>query len=387
MPQAQDSTPDVLEQEDFVQEVMQRVRAVARAVFEQAMEEELTTFLQALPYQRNPQRKGRRNGYYTRGLLTSFGPLPHLKVPRSREGPFHSQLYSRYRRRQKRVDQAISEMFIKGVSTRKVGEVTGLLMEEKPRAATVSRVFQSLREECEAWRRRPLESHYRYIYLDGVYFSVGYEDSFVKEPVLAALGVNLKGEKELLGYGPGDKESLEAWKGFLGELKERGLKEAQLFITDGSQAVIGAVEELFPTARRQRCVVHKLRNVDSKVPCPLQEEVREAAKHIFYQGDKEQARQEAEAFCLKWGEVIPEGVACLQRDLEDCLSFYDFPKEHWRYIRSNNTLERLFEEVKRRTRLMGAFRNEKSCILLFYAVTRAIRWQRMPVPEAILHKS
>jgi putative transposase len=387
MPQAEDSIPVALEQEDFVQEVMQRVRAVARIVFEQAMEAELTAFLQALPYQRNPERKGRRNGYYTRDLLTSFGPLPHLKVPRIREGPFRSQLYSRYQRRQERVDQAIAEMFIKGVSTRKVGEVTGLLVEEKPSAATVSRVFQSLRGEYEAWRGRPLDGHYRYLYLDGVYFMIGYEQRFVKEPVLAALGVNLKGEKELLAYGPGDKESLESWKGFLGELKGRGLKEVQLIITDGNQAVIGAVEELFPSAIRQRCVVHKLRNVDSKVPRPLQEEVREEAKRIFYQEDKEKARQEAEAFCLKWGEVIPEGVACLQRDLEDCLSFYDFPREHWRYIRSNNTLERLFEEVKRRTRLMGAFRNEKSCVLVFYAVTRAIRWQRMPVPEPILHKT
>lgn len=385
MPQQQDSTVIALEQEDFVHQVMERVRAVARVVFEQAMEEELTAFLQALPYKRNPERKGRRNGYYSRDLVTSFGALHDLKVLRSRDGGFQTQLYSRYRRRQERVDQAISEMFIRGVSTRKVGDVVELLTEESPSAATVSRVFQSLREECEEWRKRPLESQYLYIYLDGVYFSVGYDDSFVKEPVLAALGVKLSGEKELLGYGPGDKESHEAWKGFLSDLRNRGLEKADLFITDGSKAVIGAVEELFPAAKRQRCVVHKLRNVDSKVPRPLQEEVRQEAKRIFYQENKEQARQEAEAFCLKWENVIPEGVECLKRDLEDCLTFYEFPKEHWRYIRSNNSLERLFEEVKRRTNSMGAFRNERSCILVFYAVTRAIRWQRISVP--ILHNS
>lgn len=385
MPQKQDSIALAFEQEDFVWEVMNRVRAVARVVFEQAMEEELTAFLQALPYQRKPDRKGRRNGYYTRDLLTSFGPLPELKVPRSRDGQFRTQLYSRYRRRQEKVDQAIAEMFIRGVSTRKTGEVVELLTEESPSAATVSRVFQSLREECEAWRRRPLDSCYMYIHLDGVYFTIGYDDSFVKEPVLAALGVKLSGEKELLGYGLGDKESRQAWRGFLTELKERGLEDAGLFITDGGQAVIGAVEELFPGVRRQRCVVHKLRNVDSKVPRPLQEEVRQEAKRIFYQENKEQARQETEAFCLKWAEVIPEAVECLRRDIEDCLTFYDFPREHWRYIRTNNSLERLFEEVKRRTRLMGAFRNERSCILVFYAVTRALRWQRIPAP--ILHNS
>jgi putative transposase len=202
MPQKQDSTAIAFEQEDFVGEVMKRVRAVARVVFEQAMEEELTAFLQALPYQRNADRKGRRNGHYTRDLLTSFGQLPELKVPRSRYGEFRTQLYSRYRRRQERVDQAIAEMFIRGVSTRKTGEVVELLVEESPSAATVSRVFQSLRQECEAWRKRPLDSCYLYIHLDGVYFSVGYDDSFVKEPVLAALGVKLSGEKELLGYGP-----------------------------------------------------------------------------------------------------------------------------------------------------------------------------------------
>lgn len=379
MPQKEDITAVVPEQEEFIEWVMTRVRAVARVVFEQAMEEELTAFLQeltaflqALPYQRNLERRGRRNGYYTRDLLTSFGPLPDLRVPRSRDGQFRTRMYSRYRRRQERVDEAIAEMFIRGVSTRKVGEVTELLVQDSPSAATVCRVFQSLREECDAWRRRPLDDRYLYVYLDGVYFTIGYDKTFVKEPVLAALGVKLSGEKELLGYGPGDKESRQSWKGFLAELKDRGLSNGELFITDGGKAVIGAVEELFPGAKRQRCVVHKLRNVDGKVPKALQEQVREEAKRIFYQEARELALQEAEAFCLKWKEVIPEGVECLKRDLDDCLTFYDFPAEHWRYIRSNNTLERLFEEVKRRTRSMGAFRNEKSCILVFYAVTKRL---------------
>jgi putative transposase len=370
MPQQEDTKTLVPKQEEFVQQVMARVRVVARVFFQQAMEEELTTFLQALPYQRSSGRKGRRNGYYTRDILTGFGPLPALKVPRSRDGQFHSQLCSRCRRRQQKEDQAIAQMFIKGVSTRKV--------EEKPSAATVSRVFHSLREECEAWRRRPLESYYQYLYLDGVYFTIGYEKAFAKEPVLAALGVKQDG----------DKESLQAWKGFLGELKERGLMDAGLFITAGSPAVIGAVEELFPDAKRQRCMVHKLRNIISKVPRALQQAVWAEAKRVFYQEDKERALQEVEAFCLKWREVIPEGVGCLERDLEDCLSYYGFPREHWKYIRTNNCLERFFEEVKRRTQLMGAFRNEGSCILVFYAVTRAARWRRIPTPaRELLHKS
>lgn len=183
---------------------------------------------------------------------------------------------------------------------------------DRPSASTVSRIFHSLQEECDGWRSRPLEPRYRYIHLNGVYFTVGYDGDYVKEPMLAAIGVKGDGERELLGHGPGNKESYEAWKAFLQELRERGLQGADLFVTDGSQGLIKALEEVFPQPKRQRCVVHKLPGVLAKVPRHKQKEVSSELKRIFYQESKEAAYQEAEAFFAKWEPVIPEAVRCLE---------------------------------------------------------------------------
>lgn len=369
-----------LSQEELHAYIDDRMRQVVRILFEHVLEEELTAVLQAEPYERNGLRLGQRNGSYTRDLVTRFGRIVDLRVPRERAGRFRTKLFDRYKRRVKEIDTAIRDMFINGISTRKVGAVTELLLETAPSASTVSRVFHTLEAECEAWRERPLDAHYLYIFLDGTNFTIGYDDEFDKHPLLAALGVKLNGERELLGYAPGNKESRAAWETFLEDLKRRGVERADLWITDGGQAVIGAVDAKFAGASRQRCVLHKVENILSYVSKSKQREIRRELDRVFYTADSEEAaRREAEAFRIKWEPVFPAAVACLQRDLDDCLRFYRFPKKHWRSIRTNNYLERLFGEVKKRTHSMGAFRNEKSCILVFYAVIRSLRFQRFSV--------
>jgi len=382
------STLCELSQMEFQAYVVEYARSTVRLIFEEVMQAELTALLQAQPYERSSKRRGQRNGSYRRGCVTSFGLLEDLRVPRDRTGQFQTRLFDRYQRRQKQVDQAIRDMFIQGLSTTAVGRIMQPLLGEKPSPSTVSRVFHSLEEEYQAWRQRALEKRYQYIFVDGTYFTVGYDRQYEKVPVLAALGVKMNGEREVLGFVPGDKESRAAWDSFLDDLKQRGVESAALWITDGGPAVIGAVEAKFPGAIRQRCVVHKVANILAYVPKSKQAEVRNELNRIFYAADsKNQAQQEVEAFALKWGPIIPAAVQCLRRDLDDCLRFYDFPKQHWRSIRTNNYVERLFGAVKNRAHSMGAFRNEQSCLLLFYAVIRALHFRRLSLPtEGLLHK-
>jgi transposase-like protein len=370
-----------LSQADFKLYLTERARGLVRVLLEEVMQAELTALLQAQPYERNAQRRGQRNGRYGRDLTTSLGRLEEVQVPRDRAGQFQTRVFEQYQRRQGEVDQAIQTMFIKGLSTTAVGQVVGPLLDDAPSPSTVSRIFHSLDEECTAWRQRPLDTHYRYIYLDGTYFTIGYEDDYEKTPILAAMGVKENGERDVLGFMPGDKESRPAWDEFLDDLKGRGGAGADLWITDGGPAVIGAVEAKFPGAKRQRCVVHKIENILARVPKSKQEDVRNELNRIFYlAANRDKAQQEVEAFTAKWQSILPDAVQCLLKDLADCLRFYDFPKKHWRSIRTNNYIERLFNGVKMRTHSMGAFRNENSCILVFYAVIRSMHFRKLSLP-------
>jgi transposase-like protein len=370
-----------LSQAEFKVYLTERARGWVRVLFEEVMQAELTALLQVQPYERNAKRRGQRNGSYRRDLTTSLGRLEAVQVPRDRAGQFQTRVFEQYQRRHDEVDQAIQTMFIKGLSTSGVGQAVGPLLNDTPSPSTVSRIFHSLEEECAAWRQRPLAAHYRYLYLDGTYFTIGYDDTYEKTPILAAMGVTLQGEREVLGFTSGDKESRAAWDAFLEELQRRGLETADLWITDGGPAGIGAVEAKFPGAVRQRCVVHKVENILAHVPKAKQEEVRNELNRIFYlAANRDKARQEVEAFVAKWKSIVPEAVQCLLKDLEDCLRFYDFPKKHWRSIRTNNYIERLFNGVKMRAHTMGAFRNETSCLLVFYAVIRSMHFRKLSLP-------
>lgn len=378
-PTAQNTPTFAIGQDDFQATLRTRLREAVRRVLEVVLEEEVAAFIGAGRNQRTKQRRDHRNGYYTRDLGTTLGVIEDLTVPRTRRG-FRTQLFARYARRQATVDQGIGEMFIRGVSTRGVGEVCEELLGTKPSASTVSRVFHTLEEEYTAWKNRPLAERYLYGFADGTYFRVIYNDEGCHMPILAVVGITLTGEREVLGFSIGDRENQAAWAELFEDLKRRGLREVGLWITDGNPAMLNALAATFPTAPRQRCIKHKLDNVLGYIPDSQRAQVGPELKAIFYQDGRAQAEQWAAAFCEKYAQIYPSAVACLQRDLEACLTFYAFPRAHWKTIRTTNVIERLYNEVKRRSRKMAAaFRNEGSCLLMFYAVVRSLKFRRITV--------
>lgn len=213
-------------------------------------------------------------------------------------------------------------------------------------------------------------------------------------PILAVIGIDEDGQREVLGFSVGERENQKAWEDLLEDLKSRGVKVIDLWTTDGNQAMLNAIKIKFSASKRQRCVKHKMDNVLGYIPEKQQDLVRPELRAIFYQTSREKADQEAAAFIAKFEKVYPAAVDCLKRDLDACLTFYSFPEKHWKYIRTSNIIERMFEEVKKRSHKMAsAFRNEDSCVLLFYVVIRSLKLRRisvpprLPDPSEILHNS
>ena len=358
----------------------EQIRWAIKCTLVEVLEEEVKAFVNAARYERTSERQDYRNGNYERDLGTSMGVIEDLPVPRTRGG-FHTELFESYQRRQAELDEAICEMFVGGVSTVRVGEVIEKLSDAGPSASTVSRVFHTLQEEFETWKKRGLQAHYLYVFADGTYFTVIYDDQGQKMPILAVIGIDPEGKREILGFTIGDRENQKAWEDLLDNLKERGVTQIDLWITDGGKAMINAIESKFSAAKRQRCVKHKMENVLGYIPKKQQDQVRPELRAIFYQSDRIKAEQVAAAFTVKYQTTYPTAVECLNRDLDTCLTFYDFPESHWRYIRTSNIIERLFLEVKKRSHKMAAaFRNETSCLLLFFAVTRSLKLRKIPIP-------
>ncbi|SRR5579875_1601242 len=374
------SEPPMGSQEVFEQMVKERLRQAVRVALIDILEEEVSALIGARPYERSKERRDYRNGHSLRDLETTVGLVADLPVPRTRGG-HQTQVFERYHRRREELDQAMGEMFVKGVSTAKVGEVIETLTGSRPSASTVSRVFHTLEAEYESWKQRPLTERYAYAFADGTYFTVIYNGEGCNMPILAAIGIAPTGQREVLGFRVGDRENQQPWEDLLEDLKDRGVKEIDLWISDGGQAMLGAIGATFPSSKRQRCVMHKMENVLSYVPAKQRDQVEPELKALFYQKGRAQADQAVAAFVERYQHIYPTAIECLQRDLDACLTFYAFPKEHWKTLRTNNVIERLFGEVKRRSHKMAAaFRNEGSCVLLFYAVIRSLKFNKLTMP-------
>jgi transposase-like protein len=365
-----------------IEELLQeRLRLAIKYTLVQVLEEEVDAFVNAAPYQRTPERRDQRNGKYERDLGTSMGVIEDLPVPRTRQG-FRTELFERYHRRQSELDEAILEMFVGGVSTGRVGEVVEALSSVNLSSSTVSRIFHSLDEEFEGWKDRPLQSHYLYVFADGTYFTVIYGEEGCKMPILAVIGIDETGKREVLAFTVGERENQQAWEDLLENLKSRGVQHIDLWITDGNQAMLNAIQTRFSGSQRQRCMKHKMDNILGYVPKTQQEAVRAELKAIFYQESRQKAEQLTAAFIEKYAAIYPSAIDCLKRDWEACLTFYGFSKKHWKFIRTTNVIERLFGEVKKRSHKMAAaFRNEHSCLLMFYAVIRSLKLRRISIPN------
>lgn len=348
-------------------EVQRRVREGIKAVLEEIMEEEMTQQLQAQHRERTSTRRGERNGHYRRGLTTEAGHIEQLRVPRAREMPFLTEVFERYRRPNDRsadltgsMEEAILEMYLQGVSTRKVEAITGKLSGVKISKDAVSRIAARLEETLSEWRTRRLDGAYPYLYLDATYLKAQWAGAVCNVALLVAVGVSGEGYREVLAVEVAPGERTEGYRSLLKSLIERGLRGVRLVISDDHDAIKQAVKVELPQAAWQRCVVHFERNVLSYVPQSEMKAVASDLKVVFQAARRETAEHLAASFSARYQEVYPKAVAVLSRGLEEALTYTAFPSSHQKYIRTTNGLERLFREVKRRTRVVGVFPNERS---------------------------
>ena len=373
----------------FAEELDQQVRSSVKQMLEQALEAERTDRLAVGRYVRDVEsRRDYRNGYYRRDLGTRLGLLRRLRVPRTRRG-YRSELLPRYQRRQETVHALIREAFLRGISTRQVGPVLEPVLGEAYSAQTISRITQGLDREVEQFHRRILPDHCVYLFLDGVVLKVrDLRGKVRRRVVLAAYGISSSGRRELLGYRLAQGESEAAWTAFLQDLYLRGLAGSllRLIITDGSPGLAAAVGLVYPQARIQRCWAHKLRNIADKVRKKEGCCVAQAAA-IYGATNRRQAQRAFRRWAARWQNRRPAAVACVGRDLEELLSFFDVPEAHWRKVRTTNGIERAFREVRRRTRPMSSFTNPASCERIVFGVISHLNrsWERKPLKGFTQH--
>ena len=373
------SPPLLPTQQEFHHYLRALAQSAVRTVIEAVMCEELEAFIGAAWGECNPKRKGYRNGHYTRDLVTSTGRLEDMKVPRDREGQFHTQAFERYSRYEPHIAEGLTQMFVAGTSTHKVGEVAQTLMGVAPSASAISRLNHTLSQQFDTWRERRLEEHWRILYLDGIHFSIRHGDQADSTIILTALGVDLAGNKEVLALRACAEESKEGWLSLLHDLRSRGAIQMDLIITDGHEGLLAAVKELFPATPRQRCLVHKQRNVLNAIARRERAEVQAELVGIWDQPSKEEAMVQLTAFKAKYGKRYPEAVRSLAEEEEKTFTFYDFPQNMHRHIQTTNAIESLFSNVRQRTDQIGAFTTETSCLTIVWATIQDIHLYKISV--------
>ena len=326
-----------------------------------------------------------RNGYYSRSLVTQFGLIEDLKVPRLRKDSFQTRVFGRYHRHQNRVDDLIQNTFLAGVSTRRVGEVLNQLLETKVSAAKVSRVCLKLNAQVALYHCRPLIDEYQYLILDAITLKVRYNGKYHSRKVLAAYGITVFGKREMIDFKQAKGESREAWESFLQSLYNRGFegKHLKLIVMDGSAGLKAAGELVYPQAKIQRCWVHKLRNVSNYCKAKHEEACVKQTKKIYLAESRKEAMKQFKAWKQAWQKLCPKAVHCLEKDLEDLLPFLDCPKAHRIRVRTTNVIERTFREARRRTRVFSCFSNIKSSERILFAIFDYLnrRWKAKPLKQ------
>jgi len=350
----------------------QMVRATVEETLNQLLDAEADQLCGAKRYERSPERLDTRAGSYERRLGTKAGEVT-LRVPKLRTVPFETAIIDRYRRRESSVEEALVEMYLAGVSVRRVEDITEALWGTRVSPSTVSDLNQKIYGKIEAWRSRPIENEHAYVYLDGIWLKRSWGGEIKNVAVLVAIGVNQYGDREVLGVAEGAKEDSESWTAFLRHLKERGLRGVRLFISDKCLGLVENLADFYPEAKWQRCIVHFYRNVWTMTPAGKIKEVAAMLKAVHAQEDREAARVKATQVAAKLREMrLGKAAAMVEAGIEETLSYYAFPSEHWRSIRTNNPQERIMREIRRRTRAVGAFPDGRSALMLVAARLRHI---------------
>ena len=342
-------------------------KAVVQEVFQQILEAEMTDALQASKSERTPGRQGYRSGYYSRYLTTRVGTM-ELRVPQDREGRFSTELFERYQRSEKALVSALSEMYVQGVSTRKVKAITEELCGHAFSASAISEINRKLDEQLEEFSQRKLEEDYPYLILDARYARVRQSGTIQPHAVLVALGINTEGRRCVLAVELANRESKSSWRDFLLRLKERGLRGVELVVSDDHPGLRDAIPKVLTEACWQRCYVHFLRNALDYLPRRGGEDCMRELRWLYDRRDAKEARSDLAAWLTKWQSKYPKLCGWVEESIEQTLTFYRFPLAHHKHIKSTNMLERLNQEIKRRTHVVRIFPNEKSCLRLIRAL-------------------
>ena len=360
---------DEKEVRSHVEEV---VKSAVEITLNTMLSEEADRLCNAKRYERSEERKDTRAGYYRRGLHTKAGEVT-LKVPKLRTLTFETAIIERYRRKEISVEEALVEMYLAGVSVRRVEDITEALWGTRVSSGTVSDLNAKIYETIEAWRVKPIEGEHAYVYLDGIALKRSWGGEVRNVAVLVAIGVDQNGDREVLGVAEGAKEDKASWVAFLRYLKERGLKGVKLYITDKCLGLVEALGEFYPEASWQRCMVHFYRNVFTVVPKGRVKEVVAMLKAIHAQEDRKEALKKAAIVVKKLEEMkLGKAAGIVHDGIEETLRYYEFPSEHWLRIRTNNPLERIMREIRRRTRVVGCFPDGNSALMLVAARLRHI---------------
>lgn len=354
-------------QEDFQLDIETRVRSAVQATIQVVLDEELERLVGAGPYERHDDRVDHRNGHYPRRIVTTAGEVS-LRVGRTRGGGAATEPLGRYVRRRPEIDEAVTQAYVRGVSTRDMAGVTTALLGEGIGRSTVSRVTKRLEDQVEQLRREPITEPIAYLYLDATFVDARWARTVENVSALVAYGVGPDNHRQLLGIHIGAQEAEVSWTELLAELVGRGLSGVQLIIRDEHAGLIAAARKVLPEVRQQRCTVHLMRNVFSRVPQRHQKRLARELVAVLHSESLDVAKRNLKRFRLQFGKQFPEAVACLERGFADATTYYAFPEAHWKRIRSTNGLERLHGEIKRRTRAIGAFPDRASALRLITAV-------------------
>ena len=362
-----------LNEEIIKTELKDLVRSSVEETLNALLDKEADELVNAEKYERSGDRQGYRSGHYQRNLVTTSGEVK-LNVPKLKGIPFETAIIERYRRRECSVEEALIEMYLAGVSVRRVEDITEALWGTKVSPGTISNLNKKAYEHIEAWRNRPLKGgNYPYVFVDGIYLKRCWGGEYENVSILIAIGVNEDGYREIIGASEGMKEDHESWKNFLIELKERGLKGVQLIIGDKNLGMLESIPQVFPEAKYQRCTVHFYRNIFSVTPRSRMKFVAKMLKAIHAQESKEAAREKARQVADELRNMkLKEAAKKLEDGIEETIAYMSFPYEHWNRIRTNNTIERLNREIKRRTKVVGTFPDGQSALMLVCARLRHV---------------
>lgn len=343
------------------------MKALLQTVVQQVLEAEMTEALGAEAGQRSSDRVGYRAGHYSRSLVTGIGKI-ELRVPRDRNGRFSTEIFERYQRSEKALVTSLAEMYIQGVSTRKVSKITEELCGHEFSASTISNINKTLDDELRKFSERQLEEDYPYLILDARYEKVREGGIVRSQAVLIAIGINWDGRRQILGVDLANRESATSWRDFLLSLRDRGLHGVEFVVTDDHQGLKQAVSQVLPEATWQRCYVHFLRNALDHLPRKADDDCLKELRWLYDRRDLSEAQRDLSAWLQRWQDKYPRLCSWVEDNISETLSFYKLPSQHHKHLKSTNMLERFNEELKRRTHIVRIFTNSEACLRLIRAL-------------------